>query len=315
MTEYIDLLLRWCKIHVMIFAPLLFFFLLAGFIVSIELTALTPFCGTCHSMKEVYGQWEKSSHANPRIGSSVGCSDCHVREGTIGLVKDHIVNGTLQLFAEFTHSHVPAKPIVTTAMHDERCIDCHRSVIGKNYELSPQRLPERLEEIGLVVSHRFHYELRDFESDEASDLKVLEKVRSVGDLSFDERAELSFLQKVEKGNCAQCHERKGPYGELRKDRSVHLDQPMTCISCHADVVHRDEYVHGRAIPDRRSCATCHDGSYHGYLGRIFPAGCVDGAPKMEDLSPSQIGDCIQCHPKLRQVLIRRRSTSKFGKQR
>jgi len=313
-TRYADLLLHWCKTNVVIVAPVVVFAAAFGAVASIELTSLTPFCGTCHSMHTVYSQWERSSHARPAVGKQVGCSDCHVRDGVIGLVQDHIVNGTLQLFAEYTHSHVPARPTVVTAMHDERCVSCHRSVASRDDELSDARLPERLKAVGLVVPHRNHYELREYT---AGERRRLQELRTKSSTTRGEQEELVRLEKVERGNCAQCHAREivqdDGTAEWPKDRSVHLQQPMTCMSCHRDVVHVFEDPLGRPIPSRHTCTTCHDGSYHGKLGVIFAVGCAGGAPPLDTLSPAVARDCMKCHPKIQDLYVRRARAATAGK--
>ena len=313
MINLADTLLRWCKTNVLIVGPIVAFCALAGAIGSIKITEISPFCGTCHSMKTVHRQWSNSTHAKPRVGKEVGCSDCHVRDGVIGLVQDHIVNGNFQLLAEFTHTHVPAKPTVVTAMYDSRCVACHRSVASRDDELSEERLPEKLKDVGLVVPHRNHYELREYTAMEAKELAALREKEKTQELDLKEKDEFARLEKVEKGNCAQCHERLEVGHSWRKDRSVHLKQPMTCVSCHKKVVHKDEHVHGRPIPSRQTCASCHDGSYHGKLGVIFSVGCLDGAPNINTLSPVEARDCMKCHPKVQELFIRRARASSAGK--
>jgi len=289
-----DAILRWLKRHKLLVGPLVAFVVFVNVVASIELTGLTPFCGTCHSMWTVYGQWEKSSHASPRFSEQVGCSDCHVRDGVIGLVQDHLINGNLQLFAEVTHSGVPARPIVVGAMYDARCIACHCSVITRDDELADSRLPEPLKKIGLVVPHRNHYELRDFTPDEHKELDSLRLAKRNG----KQRERYERLQQIEKGNCAQCHSKEVVAADgtisLPKDRGPHLEQPMTCIACHKGVVHvHDHGIYDRPIPSRKTCAGCHDGDYHGKLGRIFPVDCDSG---------TIVSECLKCHPKSPEAL-------------
>ncbi len=317
MVATANMILRFCKGNIFFIAPVLIFVFLIFAIASIELTAVTPFCGTCHSMWTVYGQWEKSSHASPEFGEQVGCSDCHVRSGVIGLVRDHIVNGNYQLLAEFTHAHVPARPIVATAMYDERCLACHRSVSARDDELSEERLPQRLKAVGLVVPHRNHYELREFTADNRTSLaKLVEKVKT-SELTLVEESEVKRLEKIQKGNCGQCHSKEVQLADgsfdWPKDRCVHVKQPMTCISCHSKVVHAETNSHGRHIPSRETCKSCHDGSYHGKLGVIFDTGCANGVTRVNSLTPVEAQDCMKCHPKIQELYLRRARVRSAGK--
>lgn len=312
-----DALLAFLKRHALVLGPLALLGLFGATVASLELTSLTPFCNTCHSMGTVYAQWERSSHASPTEGTPVGCSDCHVRDGVVGLVSDHIVNGTFQLFAEFGQGRVPSRPVVCRSMHDERCVACHRDAPGRDGEVASDRLPPSLAAIGLVVPHRSHYAYRSFDPAEALRLVELRGRMPSGDgvaaspLTPAEVDELEFLGKVERGSCGGCHEREVrlPDGRVSwpPDRSVHLDQPMTCVACHEKVVHADARRHGRPIPDRETCAVCHTGEYHGRLGVVFPVACETGTNPI---------NCIKCHPRDRAAIleiVRARTAGTDGK--
>lgn len=267
--------------------------LLAGGTGTAVWTDRSEFCGGCHSMERVYTTWRESPHSRPPEGRPrAECVDCHIRWDAAGFVKAKL-HGLNDVLAEYTHPTAWTESPHPKLVYSENCLKCHEGV-GKVDTLPKVRLPVGLREIGLRGPHDVHFMLARFGPEESARLAAL---RGRQDLSARERDQRRWLEKSERGHCAQCHERERVTADGRKVVDRHLSQdtrnPLTdCMTCHVDVAHPRDAARGEAVPSFTTCRQCHNGQFHGVLGFIFPADC-DRKP---DVALGEDVYCMKCHP-------------------
>ena len=88
----------------------------------------SPFCGSCHEMKQYYDTWKVSSHGPERLKGNktvkdgeVGCHACHSWPGLDGYVKTKMV-GMNEVVKHVTGNYktpIQGEPV------EERCLECH----------------------------------------------------------------------------------------------------------------------------------------------------------------------------------------------
>ncbi len=130
-----------------IIAALLGVILLGG-AVAIPLTNKPTFCASCHTIKPAYEAWTKSTH------KEVTCVDCHVRPGVQGFIEDKVLAGLEDVAITFFGTPTEAHDL-QSHVSSEVCISCHRAVLRVS-EVSARDLPERVSNVGLIMSHRQH---------------------------------------------------------------------------------------------------------------------------------------------------------------
>ena len=256
-------------------------------------TDRSEFCGDCHSMERVYATWKASPHSMPPAGRPrAECVDCHIRWDASGFVqaKAHGLNDVL---AEYTHATAWTESPHPRLVYSENCLTCHEDAASID-SLPRERLPERIRELGLRGPHDVHFTLARFGPEQATELASL---RAMSSPTTREKERRRWLEKSERGNCAQCHERTRTTatGGTVVDRRLSQDtrNPLVdCMTCHVDVAHPRDAERGEAVPSFQTCRQCHNGQYHGVLGYIFPADC-DREP---DVALGEDAYCRKCHP-------------------
>ncbi len=102
----------------------------------------TAFCTSCHSMSYPAEELRKSTHYGA-LGADPECKDCHIPQGLTNFhlaVWAHIVDGSRDLMAEFTHDYSDKKKFnarrlemahnarLSLKAHDSiTCRDCHKN--------------------------------------------------------------------------------------------------------------------------------------------------------------------------------------------
>ncbi len=93
-----------------------------------DLTGDSKFCGSCHSMREVYLRWQLSRH------KKFACVDCHLPHGiAIGAVAYKMRAGINDLLHETLRDY-PASFSFSRkarAIANDNCVRCHYSTIEK----------------------------------------------------------------------------------------------------------------------------------------------------------------------------------------
>lgn len=95
----------------------------------------TGFCTSCHSMSYPYEELKKSSHYGV-IGADPNCEDCHLPPNFLLRVETHVVDGTKELIAQFTHDYS------TKEKFDERrAANAHNARLNlRRWDSSPCRV-------------------------------------------------------------------------------------------------------------------------------------------------------------------------------
>jgi nitrate/TMAO reductase-like tetraheme cytochrome c subunit len=111
----------------------------------------SPFCGSCHEMKQYYDTWKVSSHGPEKLKGNkdvkhgeVGCHSCHSWPGLGGYVKTKMV-GVNEVIKHVTNNYktpIQGEPV------EERCLECHN--VAKINETATHKIPHKKhEELGL----------------------------------------------------------------------------------------------------------------------------------------------------------------------
>ncbi len=267
--------------------------LVAGTTGTTVLTDRSEFCGDCHSMNRVYTTWQASVHSHPAEGRpKADCVDCHIRWTPVGFAEAKM-HGLNDVLAEYTHPTAWTESPHPKLVFSYNCRQCH-SDIDKTETLARDRLPAKIRAIGLRGPHWIHFLLAQFTPDRAARLATLKTKKG---LTPAEKTEQGWLEKSERGNCAQCHERERTTasGDRIVDPRVSQDSrnPLVdCMTCHVDVAHPRDAERGEAVPSYETCRQCHNGKYHGVLGYVFPADC----DKKPNVALGEEAYCMKCHP-------------------
>ncbi len=133
---------------------LLLLLLLTSSGIGIEVTQQSSFCGSCHSMKQVYATWKKSTH------QEMPCVACHIDPGFQGFVYAKLVLGPRDVLSEVIHRPTPEEiEKLHLQFQDAQCERCHRGILRIN-EKPPEDLPGPVKEVGLKYSHKKHKEAK-----------------------------------------------------------------------------------------------------------------------------------------------------------
>lgn len=117
---------------------------------GLEISQSSNFCGSCHSMKQVYASWKVSTHKQMR------CVDCHIEPGLAGFLEAKLVLGPRDIYSEIVRRPSPAAiSTLDLKFRDEQCERCHRGVLNIN-EKAPDDLPEPVKNVGLKYAHQKH---------------------------------------------------------------------------------------------------------------------------------------------------------------
>lgn len=262
---------------------------------TVQYTARSEFCKSCHIMEPYYQSWADSAHSN------VACVDCHYEPGLLetaegkfkalsqlakyatgtagtkpwaevsdqscmrsGCHSERLIRGELQFGrVRFDHRH---HLLETRRGRRLRCTSCHSQIVqGDHMRVTP---------VSCFLCH-FRMSGESLGRNECTTCHgAPEEEIQVGDLSFRHR------EYIDRGvSCNLCH-RDVIRGEglARKNR---------CNSCHGEAAHIErfddlEFIHENHITLHKvECTECHDEIEHGLTDRH---------------EPEVGGDCAQCHP-------------------
>ena len=192
--------------------------ILLGGAVAIPLTNAPTFCASCHTIKPSYESWKMSTHKD------VTCVDCHVRPGIQGFFEDKVLAGledvAITFFGTPTESH-NLQSHVSSAV----CLSCHRAVLRVS-EVSTRDLPQRVKDVGLIMSHRTHMEAFETRGQgegcttcharvvHGTPIKGYDIVIPRGHVGLDDQRyepqypKDSKLWKASMADCVRCHDNK-----------------------------------------------------------------------------------------------------------
>lgn len=259
-----------------------------GFVGMIYYNQIPSTCLTCHYVKGPYVTIDLNTkpHKNVGKGNGTGCMSCHpdkaVEHWALRGVKQAQILSQRWANLKFTEPTDP-KSFYTS----EQCLKCHPDrleVMERDQYLLPT---ERLAEIGLMLNKRLHYR---FEYFRAEDQQLYRELTAKSSLSQDEQEQLELIEKIQLGNCGQCHlrEKIDASGKKVVDKTVNFAarNPIACSGCHENVTPLNHPGQPLPMPTEEVCQKCHHGKIHGKFV-IFKAEC-------EDLSDQT--NCVKCHP-------------------
>ena len=208
--------------------------IILGGAVAIPLTNAPTFCASCHTIKPSYDTWTTSSHKD------VTCVDCHVRPGVQGFFEDKVLAGIEDVAITFFGTPTDPHNLQST-VYSSVCISCHRAILRVS-EVSTRDLPERVKDVGLIMSHRKHMKaFADRGKGEGcttcharvvhgTPIKGYDIVVPRGHVNLDDR----------------LHEPKYP-----KDSKLYQSAMADCVRCHDN-----KTTHNGTVLSKK-CETCH----------------------------------------------------------
>ncbi len=258
-------------------------------LISINGITRTPtFCGSCHFEKPLYQTWQASSHA---LGSNfydhqVVCVDCHVAQGLGGYLGGKM-RGIGHITIQYLGlPHAPRPPQqVRTSIPDDNCLQCHTATPHRMDELGESDVP--------LIDEQWI-------TDNRSNIEPDELGRKLG-LIMAHRAHMSLVDE-----CAGCHieaRRRYPQMETNAVLASLPENPMGCVSCHRDVVHRRlhldadstkyfEIIAGTKVlvdvpSEKQVCGRCHKENHE----------CLwENGQDRFTFSVFSGDYCVKCHP-------------------
>ena len=245
------------------------------------------FCLKCHYVKGNYVAIDMRTVPHENIGKGgPGCMTCHPDKAVEnwalrGLSKAQTLS---QRFANlrFTEPTNPKDSYTT-----EDCMKCHPDRLDIMERESYLLASEKLAEIGLMLNKRLHYR---FEKLYEVDQQLYQQLQSKSSLTNTEQQEIELIERINLGNCGQCHlrEKVDQAGNKFVDKTVNFSarNPITCAGCHENVTPVNHPGKPLPFPTEEVCQKCHHGKIHGKFV-IFRAEC-------EDLSDTK--ECKRCHP-------------------
>jgi trimethylamine-N-oxide reductase cytochrome c-type subunit TorC len=114
-------------IGVFLAGALLSALLFIGFDVVAHRTESNEFCTSCHTMQNNFAEYQGTVHFQNRMGVQAKCSDCHVAEGGLPLLKD-------KLFASSDVVHHLIGTINTPQKFEERREHIGQRRVGQDEE-------------------------------------------------------------------------------------------------------------------------------------------------------------------------------------
>jgi hypothetical protein len=164
-------------------------------------------CLYCHKGDEFTSIYDSSTHGQKQIK----CGDCHINLSQSRFKV--LLKKYLHLFTfSFKNAHIAERPATGT------CLSCHRAINKLNI-IAEDELPEQLKPIGMVVSHKKHYGLRD--------------------------------------SCNTCHT-NGKFKDNKVLAKVSQNDPMSCVACHMELAHTKPQKYKIYYPAEKICANCHN---------------------------------------------------------
>ncbi len=259
-----------------------------GFIGMIYYNQIPSTCLTCHYVKGPYVSIDLTTEPHKNIGKDdgTGCMSCHPDKAVEHWAWRGINQAAVlsQRFAnlKFTEPTDP-KSFYTS----DQCLKCHPDRINV-MERAPYLLAsEKLAEIGLMLNKRLHYRFEYFRPE---DQQLYQTLKAKSSLKDEERQQLELVEKIQLGNCGQCHlrEKVDASGKKIVDKTVNFAarNPVACSGCHENVTPLNHPGKPLPLPTEEVCQKCHHGKIHGKFV-IFRAEC-------EDLSDQS--NCTKCHP-------------------
>ncbi len=249
------------------------------------------FCLTCHRTEGVYKNLDldASYHVSYKEKNEA-CIACH-SDKSLGMSARAGAHEMKTFLGNVTAMELYAFEVFDETDYDARCLSCHTDVLEKK-GIDAAALPATLKKIGLSYEHFVHMAYKEFSAEEHEELQNLQKKKHGGGLSEEEAERLALLEKVQRANCAECHERTKvrANGETFEDKSINYAarNPMLCAACHYEIALVEHPGKKRGqLPSEESCRRCHDGKLHGGNLRIFLADCENGTDR---------DNCIKCHP-------------------
>ncbi|MDD5674084.1 MAG: cytochrome c3 family protein [Chitinivibrionales bacterium] len=167
-------------------------------------TASYALCTHCHRDSVYNRVYENSSHGK----KSVDCFSCHTDPNILANLGKKLT-GMVTLSFKKTH--------LATRTTDENCLRCH-AAIGRFNVVAKEALPDKLKDIGLVIDHKRHLELRD--------------------------------------SCRACHGH-GNFPHDPVFKKINARDPMGCAACHADIAHATPGKYPINYPSEEQCGFCH----------------------------------------------------------
>ncbi len=161
-------------------------------------------CTHCHRDSAYNRVYDNSSHGK----KGVDCFDCHADENILANLGRK-VSGLFTFSFKKTH--------LATKTTDQNCLRCHAAIGRFNY-VAREQLPEKLKDIGLVIDHKRHMELRD--------------------------------------SCRACHGHGKKIRGLVFKR-INARDPMGCAACHVDIAHATPSKYDINYPSEDQCGLCH----------------------------------------------------------
>jgi len=107
-----------------------------AFNATLEATSAPQYCATCHEMEAAYQTWKLSEHGTGRMGTSVGCVECHLppKEKYFTYVAAKGCCGAKSVYKHYFGGEYAPEPIrkkVLERMLDETCVNCHNNLLAK----------------------------------------------------------------------------------------------------------------------------------------------------------------------------------------
>ena len=262
-------------------------FSVIGFVGMIVYNQIPSTCLQCHYVKGQYVAIDLriEPHKDVEKGGT-GCMDCHPdkaveRWALRGISKAKTLS---QRFANLKFTE-PTDP--NESYTSAQCLKCHPDRLDV-MERDPYLLAnEKLADIGLMLNKRLHFR---FEKVHEADQQLYQELQSKSSLTDVDKQEIELIERIQLGNCGQCHlrEKVDQTGNKFVDKTVNFSarNPITCAGCHENVTPVNHPGKPLPFPTEEVCQKCHHGKIHGKFV-IFRAEC-------EDLSNTE--NCIKCHP-------------------
>jgi nitrate/TMAO reductase-like tetraheme cytochrome c subunit len=284
----------------LIFALVIIVIVVVGAFGSIEMMHLTgtdKFCKTCHAVQDVairgeHYTWDLNIHSK----ADVSCLDCHGAPGVMGYLNAHVVNGMKSMYHEIVTSEEKVNEMLTKASTvpeaaehaspQSSCLFCHSDGYNDQYRrdklvslgikfrnIDDVKQPQYRETYGLSdvlvdpvskgvePSHAGHLDRGLLCANchlgvaHGGELYNKPKMQTCFDC-HDNIADREVSSAPANDDCASCHVmqkgiQEGTYVEKVEPIRWYMAD-LTCGDCHESAF---------TLPQKESCATCHDDSY------------------------------------------------------
>ncbi len=107
-----------------------------AFNAALEATSTPQYCTTCHEMEVAYQTWKLSEHGTGRMGTSVGCVECHLppKDEYFAYVTEKTYVGCTDIYKHYFGGEYDLENMrkkVLDQMLDERCVNCHDNLLAR----------------------------------------------------------------------------------------------------------------------------------------------------------------------------------------